>query len=123
MDVEQHPWAAQLERLRTDSERRIEGYRRLREEIPAMATTIQSQDRTVTITVGPSGTVTGLRLTAQALRHGPDTLARLILATMSQAHAEAVDKLAERVREYTGHGPSIDVTALVNGEFPELGGR
>lgn len=111
----------QVEKLRAEADRRLEGYRRLREDLTGMAATAQSEDRTVTVTVGPSGTITDLGLTAQALRHGPDRLAQLIMSTMSRAHGEAARKLSERVSEYTGQGPRVDVTALVNGELPEVG--
>lgn len=113
--------STQVEKMRAEADRRLEGYRRLREDMAGMATTAQSPDRTVTVTVGPSGTITGLNLTAQALRHGPDRLAQLIMSTVSQAHGEAARKLSERVSEYTGQGPRVDVAALVNGELPEVG--
>lgn len=109
----------QVDELRAEADRRLEGYRRLREDMAGMAATAQSEDRTVTVTVGPSGTIKSLVLTAQALRHGPTRLAQLIMSTAAQAHGEAARNLSERVSEYTGQGPRVDVTAVVNGELPE----
>jgi DNA-binding protein YbaB len=111
----------QLDKLQAEAKQRLEGYRRLREDMTEMATTARSEDRTVTVTVGPSGTIIDLGLTAQALRHGPDQLARLIMSMVSQAHGQAARKLRERVSEYTGQGPRVDMTAMLNGELPDVG--
>jgi hypothetical protein len=59
-----------VEKLQAEADRRLEGYRRLRQDMAGMATTAQSEDRTVTVTVEPSGTITDLGYDLGDLGHG-----------------------------------------------------
>lgn len=107
-----------LNRLSADAQQRIRSYQRLRDDISEMSGTAQSDDHSVTVTVAPGGSVTGITLTERALRHGPQRLSGLLMTTIAQASADAARQMAERVQEIS---PSTDVMAMVRSRLPDLG--
>lgn len=107
-----------LNRLSADAQQRIRAYQRLRDDISQMTGTAQSDDHSVTVTVAPGGSVTGITLTERALRHGPQRLSGLLMTTIAQASADVAERMAERVQEIS---PSADVMAMVRSRLPDLG--
>ena len=57
--------------------------------------------------VGPSGALTGLKLSPAARALEADTLARLILATVQDAHREAGAQVVGIMTDYLGDGPAL----------------
>ena len=69
--------------------------------------------------VGPSGALTDLRLSPAARALEADALARLILATVHQAHREAGAQVVDIMTEYVGDGPALQ---LVRDNLPAEAG-
>jgi DNA-binding protein YbaB len=63
----------------------------------------------VEVEVGASGALTGLRLSPAARALEADTLARLILSTVQQAHRAAGAQVVEIMTEYVGDGPALQL--------------
>ncbi|MBB4688363.1 YbaB/EbfC family nucleoid-associated protein [Amycolatopsis jiangsuensis] len=63
----------------------------------------------VEVEVGPSGTLTGLRLSPGARALEAEALARLILATVQDAHREAAARVVDIMSEYVGDGPALQL--------------
>lgn len=63
----------------------------------------------VSVSVGVSGALEGLRLTAAARSLDADQLAQLILATAREAQRVAGAQVVEIMTEYTGEGPALDL--------------
>ncbi|GAA4225181.1 hypothetical protein GCM10022254_06570 [Actinomadura meridiana] len=108
-----------LERLATDAQQRIREYQQLRDDLSEMTGTAQSDDHSVTVTVAPGGSVTDITLTDRALRHGPQRLSGLLMATIAQASADVAQRMAERVQPLA---PSVDVIGMVRAQLPDLSG-
>ena len=74
------------------------------------ATTASSPDHSVTVTVGPAGTLLDLTLSPGASRVPMPALARTILATYRQATAESVRRTEDVLREVVGEqDPALDL--------------
>lgn len=63
----------------------------------------------VEVEVGPSGALTGLRLSPAARALEADALARLILATVHDAHRQAGAQVVEIMTDYVGDGPALQL--------------
>jgi DNA-binding protein YbaB len=85
----------------------------MQEELTALEAQAVSADRSITVVAGPSGSVKGIRLTADALRQQPQQLADAILATLHQAVAEATRRQAGIVDAHVGAAFNLDVSEQV----------
>jgi len=84
-----------------------------------MTGTAESDDHSVTATLVPRGSVTGITLTERGMRHGPRRLSKLLMALIAQASADAAQQMAERVQELS---PPADVIGMVRSRLSDLGG-
>ncbi|WP_020662164.1 YbaB/EbfC family nucleoid-associated protein [Amycolatopsis benzoatilytica] len=73
----------------------------------------------VEVEVGPSGALTDLRLSPAARALEADALARLILATVQEAHRQAGAQVVDIMTEYVGDGPALQ---LVRDNIPAAAG-
>ncbi|RJQ77601.1 YbaB/EbfC family DNA-binding protein [Pseudonocardiaceae bacterium YIM PH 21723] len=89
------------------ADERLAGYAGMQEEITAVTATVQSPDRSVTVTAGPGGSVRGIDLTDAALRLNPKTLSGTIMSTLQQAVAAAARQQAAVVQRYVGSDMNI----------------
>lgn len=71
----------------------------------------------VEITVGPSGALTGLSLSAATRKLPADQLAQLILDTAHEAHRAVSAQVVGIMTEYVGEGPALD---QLRERLPEL---
>ena len=85
----------------------------MQEELTALEAEAVSADRSITVVAGPSGSVKGIRLTADAMRQQPQQLADAILATLHQAVAEATRQQAGIVDAHVGAAFNLDVSEQV----------
>ncbi|WP_328606185.1 YbaB/EbfC family nucleoid-associated protein [Amycolatopsis sp. NBC_00345] len=85
----------------------------MQEELAALEAQAVSADRSITVVAGPSGSVKGIRLTADAMRQQPQQLADAILATLHQAVAEATRQQAGIVDAHVGAAFNLDVSEQV----------
>lgn len=107
-----------VQQLQKDARDRLESYKQLRADIQGMSSTATSDDHTVSVTVAPGGSLQDLTLTQQALRHGPERLAGLILSTTRAATADGARRLAARVQETTEG--DIDIVSIVEARLPDI---
>ncbi|WP_037712651.1 MULTISPECIES: YbaB/EbfC family nucleoid-associated protein [Actinomycetes] len=63
----------------------------------------------VEVQVGPSGALTDLRLSPAARALEADALARLILATVHDAHRQAGARVVDIMTDYVGDGPALQL--------------
>ncbi|QFU90362.1 YbaB/EbfC family nucleoid-associated protein [Amycolatopsis sp. YIM 10] len=103
-----------------DPARWLADYQRNLERLDATARAVESNLRQVggaaisprgevSVSVGVSGALEGLRLTAAARSLDADQLAQLILATARQAQRVAGAQVVEIMTEYTGEGPALEL--------------
>ncbi|MCY1142844.1 YbaB/EbfC family nucleoid-associated protein [Actinoplanes sp. Pm04-4] len=74
----------------------------LEDRLAALSATATDEDGVVTVTVGSSGVVTGLRLDDRVQRLGGATLSAEILRTMRRAQAALAEQVAVAVDETVG---------------------
>ncbi|WP_433869390.1 YbaB/EbfC family nucleoid-associated protein [Saccharopolyspora sp. CA-218241] len=74
----------------------------LQEAMQGLQGTASSPDRSVTVTVAPSGALLDLRLTPGAVRHSAAELQQTIMATVREATASAAEQLNETVAPILG---------------------
>lgn len=74
----------------------------LEDRLATLSASATDEDGVVTVTVGSSGVVTGLRLDDRVQRLTGATLSAEILRTMRQAHATLAEQVAEAVDETVG---------------------
>ncbi|MGC7101725.1 YbaB/EbfC family nucleoid-associated protein [Amycolatopsis lurida] len=103
-----------------DPARWLADYQRDLERLDATARAVESNLRQVggaatsprgevSVSVGVSGALEGLRLTASARSLDADQLAQLILATARQAQRVAGAQVVEIMTEYTGEDPALEL--------------
>ncbi|MFI0404648.1 YbaB/EbfC family nucleoid-associated protein [Actinomadura sp. 3N508] len=93
-------------------------YKDVREEIQHLSASASSQDRTVTVTVGPGGAVQNIELQQQALRLGPERLAQTLITVIRKATAEVNQEMADLVQPIAP--PGVDVMDMVNAHLPDV---
>ncbi|WP_165964433.1 YbaB/EbfC family nucleoid-associated protein [Actinomadura sp. KC216] len=93
-------------------------YKDVREEIRHLSASVTSQDRTVTVTVGPGGAVQDIELQQQALRLGPEQLAKTLITVIRKATAEVNQEMAGLVQPIAP--PGVDVIDMVNAHLPDV---
>lgn len=107
---------AQFEQFRAkmrDAEARFAGVDDMQQQISELENTATSPDGTVTVVAGAGGAVTDLRLTPGALRMDHAQLSTLILTTMRQAVAGAVEQQAGIVDNTFGDAFGINTSEQV----------
>ncbi|MFD9888621.1 YbaB/EbfC family nucleoid-associated protein [Amycolatopsis sp. NPDC059027] len=107
---------AQFQNFQTkvrQAEARFAGVEDMQERIAQVENTVRSPDGNVTVTAGAGGTVTDLRLAAGATRLEAGQLAGIIMNTLRQAVAGAVQKQAGIVDDAFGDAFNVDVSAQV----------
>lgn len=83
---------------------------RAKSQLEGRTTTATSRDRSVTLTVGPAGTLQDLTFGPNIAKLAPATLARTVLATYGEATKQAVEQTEAVVRELVGQGsPVLDL--------------
>jgi hypothetical protein len=125
------PLAEQVERLRhrldairrnqRDAEERFARLDSMRAEVAAIAASVTSKDRAVTVTAGPGGAVRSVRFAEEARRLTPNQLSHSVTTTIQQAVAEAARQQAAVVQDYVGD--QIDVVGRVMRSQEELLGH
>ncbi|RKS78844.1 YbaB/EbfC DNA-binding family protein [Actinomadura pelletieri DSM 43383] len=93
-------------------------YRDVREKIQHLTASVASQDRTVTVTVGSGGAVQDIKLQQQALRLGPEQLARTLITVIRKATAEVNQEMAALVQPIAP--PGVDVMGMVDAHLPNV---
>lgn len=110
---------ALLERLRADSDRSLDGYVTVREELADATTSARSADGSIEVTVRSGGAVRDIHIEDTALRHGPKNLGRLVLGTIQRARAEAALRATEQGQEFSGSTlPTLPTLDLVQTASP-----
>ncbi|GLZ39184.1 YbaB/EbfC family nucleoid-associated protein [Actinokineospora sp. NBRC 105648] len=84
-------WLADFETKVADLQRKATDFK---QAVDSSATTEQSEDGAVTVSVAPSGALTDLRLTDAAMTKSADELAAEILALTRQARQTAAQSVA-----------------------------
>ncbi|WP_027944844.1 YbaB/EbfC family nucleoid-associated protein [Amycolatopsis taiwanensis] len=95
------------------AEARFAGVADMQERIAQVETSVTSPDGNVTVVAGAGGAVTNLRLAPGAVRLGSDRLAELIMTTMRQAVARAVQQQAGIVDDAFGDAFGINTSEQV----------
>lgn len=96
---------AEFERFQSALKRvggQVADFGRLREEIGDLEVRASTADRSVTVVVGPGGTVTDIELTTEAMRRQPGALSASIMATLRQAVDEAARRQARLIEQHMG---------------------
>ncbi|MQA84681.1 MAG: hypothetical protein GEV03_08685 [Streptosporangiales bacterium] len=106
-----------LERLRRETESRLERIAEMQEELAEVAGEARSPDRMVWAKVGPNGAPSDLKFEIGALRYEPNQLARIVLQTFQEAAAKAAEQLNDVVRPALGDG--VDLDSLMQGRTPD----
>jgi DNA-binding protein YbaB len=75
---------------------------RIRETVTTLSVRADSPDGDLSVVVGPGGSVTGIDLTARALRRPADELSDVLIDTIRGAARTAHEQLAERLTTITG---------------------
>ncbi|EID54670.1 YbaB/EbfC family nucleoid-associated protein [Saccharomonospora xinjiangensis] len=96
-----------------EAEARFAGVGDMQQKIAEIENTATSPDGTVTVVAGAGGAVTDLRLSPSAMRLGHDQLATVIMTTMRQAVAGAVQQQAGIVDESFGDAFGINTAEQV----------
>lgn len=84
----------------------------MQSQVADIEATATSGDHSVSVTAGPGGAVTDIRLTPEALKQRPDALAGIVLSTLQQAVADSARQQASLVDTHMG-GDGIEVTERV----------
>lgn len=108
--------AEKLQQLADDARRQLAAYAAAHEDMAALRATVSSADRGITVTARATGVIESIRISDEQLRHGPGNLARLILATVHAAGAEAARQLSTQVQRITG--PALDIEGMVASYLP-----
>jgi DNA-binding protein YbaB len=93
-------------------------YRDVRAEIRHLTASATSQDRTVTVTVGPGGAVQRIEFQQQALRLGPERLARTLITVIRKATVDVNREMADLVQPIAP--PGVDVLDMVGAHLPDV---
>jgi DNA-binding protein YbaB len=96
-----------------EAEARFEGVGEMQQQIAEIANTATSPDGNVTVVAGAGGAVTDLRLSPAAMRLDHSQLSTLILSTMRQAVAGAVQQQAGIVDRTFGDTLGVDTSEQV----------
>ncbi|KAA2262668.1 YbaB/EbfC family nucleoid-associated protein [Solihabitans fulvus] len=67
----------------------------LQENLANAGVTVSSQDESVTVTVGPNGSLQNLSLSHRAAEHSPPRLTALIMQTVGRAQRQVAQRVAE----------------------------
>nr|WP_281373588.1 YbaB/EbfC family nucleoid-associated protein [Haloechinothrix aidingensis] len=94
----------------------------MQEEIRSLEVSATAPDRSVTVTAGPGGSVTDLKLSNEAMRQQPASLAATIMSTLQQAVAESARKEAGIVAAHMGSSsPFGSADQLLDAQSQALG--
>jgi DNA-binding protein YbaB len=102
-------------------QKRIAGYKRaseqLKENLGSALVTVRSPDESVTVTIGPNGSLKDLQLSHRAAEHTPQQLGSLIMTTVRRAQRAMAEKVVEAVSEFGGG--ENDASKLIRNYLPE----
>ena len=102
-------------------QKRIAGYKRasdqLKENLGSALVTISSPDESVTVTIGPNGSLKDLQLSHRAAEHTPQQLGSMIMQTVRRAQRTMAEKVVEAVTEFGGG--ENDASTLIRNYLPE----
>lgn len=85
----------------------------MQDQLAQLAVVATSPDRNVRVVAGAGGTVTDIRLTADALRQPAPALAATIMSTLREAVAESARRQAAIVDETVGAALGVTVSDQV----------
>jgi DNA-binding protein YbaB len=97
-----------------EAEDRFAGVGDMQQQVAEIANTATSPDGNVTVVAGAGGAVTDLRLSPNAMRLDHSQLSTLILSTMRQAVAGAVQQQAGIVDNAFGDALGVDTSEQVH---------
>ncbi len=101
-------------------QKRIAGYKRaseqLKENLGATTVTMKSPDESVTVTIGPNGSLKDLQLSHRAAEHTPQQLGSMIMNTVRRAQRAMAEKVVEAVTEFGGG--ENDASKLIRNYLP-----
>lgn len=97
-----------------DAEARFAGVGDMQQRISEIENTATSSDGSVTVVAGAGGTVTDLRLTPAAMRLDHSQLSTLIMNTMRQAVAGAIQQQAGIVDDAFGDAFGVNTSQQVH---------
>lgn len=86
------------------AEQRLQGMDQMRERISSIEASVTAQDKTVTVTAGPGGSITNIEFTKDATKLSPIQLSSTVMNTLRQAVAQAAQEQAQVVQEYAPEG-------------------
>jgi DNA-binding protein YbaB len=95
------------------AEARFAGVGDMQERIAQVETTVTSPDGNVTVVAGANGTVTDIRLSPAAMRLDSAALSSMIMNTLRQAVAGAIQQQAGIVDDTFGHAFGINMSEQV----------
>lgn len=102
-------------------QKRIAGYKRASEQLKAnlggAMVTMSSPDESVTVTIGPNGSLKDLQLSHRAAEHTPQQLGSMIMTTVRRAQRAMAEKVVEAVTEFGGG--ENDASKLIRNYLPE----
>ncbi|SNR70731.1 YbaB/EbfC DNA-binding family protein [Haloechinothrix alba] len=94
----------------------------MQEEVRSLEVSATAPDRSVTVTAGPGGSVTDLKLSNEAMRQQPASLAATIMATLQQAVAESAREEAGIVAAHmASSAPFGSADQLLDAQSQALG--
>lgn len=87
-------------------------------KVAASSATVTSDDHAVTVTVGPGGSLTELRLSDRAMRYNGPALGRQIVEVIEQATAELTAALEQEIANVPGAGSNL--STILAGRLPDV---
>jgi DNA-binding protein YbaB len=112
MSAEFDQLVAEFERFQsqlTNVDDRFENIAGMQSELAALAVSVSSPDRSVTVVAGPGGSIQDIKFTEAALQLGSQRLGGVVMSTLQEAVAEAALRQAAIVQEHMGEDvPVLD---------------
>jgi YbaB/EbfC DNA-binding family len=106
--------------VREDALTRLEAVQEMQRQLQGLVGHGESADRRVVLTVTPTGAITDLRLSHDAMRLSPEQLSAEIMGTAARATAE----VSERMKRIVGGlVPQDQLDALIAGDVPDSSRR
>lgn len=106
--------AERVRELAADAARQLAGYAAAREELAQLRVSASSVDDGITVTARADGTIETIGIDDAHLSLGPVRLAKLVLATVQAAAAEATRQATARIQLVAG--TRLDVQGIVDTE-------
>lgn len=115
-----------LDRLRQagqQAEQSLQNVDEMREQIGGIEASVTAQDKSVTVTAGPGGSVTNIEFTKDATKLSPIQLSSTVMNTLRQAVAQAAREQARIVQDYAPEGDIAERVRQTQEEMLGLGDK